>query len=138
MTSLQSVVSCAALALAMACSGSSQPAPQAQGPGPAEPAPTPTEPAPTNETPAPAASLDLAQLGVPCGERGLCVEPTECVRYYGIAGPRGPQFSSCELRCAGPAKACPTGARCVTVADGPGEVCRPIEPPDHPGAVINK
>jgi hypothetical protein len=45
------------------------------------------------------------------------------VKYYGIAGPRGPQFSSCEIRCDGK-EGCPTGLDCITIADGPGQVCR--------------
>lgn len=79
----------------------------------------PTPPAPSPETPA----LDLSQLGQPCSDK--CVAPATCEQYSGIAGPKGPQFTSCELRC-GDAKTCPDGTRCVTVADGPGEVCRPI------------
>jgi hypothetical protein len=96
------------------------------------PAPAPTPPTP----PAPPAeaepAFDLAQLGAPCGEEAKCIAPTTCERYYGIAGPNGPAFFSCELPCDGAAKACPEGARCVTIADGPGQVCRPIEPQDHP------
>jgi hypothetical protein len=45
------------------------------------------------------------------------------VKYYGIAGPRGPQFTSCETKCDG-GKACPDGLKCTTIADGPGAVCR--------------
>lgn len=121
------------LGLVVAC-GSPSNAPSAPSPQPipaAPPQPAPAEP-PRADT------LDLAQLGAPCGERGLCIEPTTCVRYYGIAGPSGPQFSSCELPCAEPGSTCPSGASCVTIADGPGAVCRPDVPPDHPGRVIVK
>lgn len=123
--------------LLVACGNSSPPA-SAPAPTPTE-RPTPTEQPTPTETGEPGGSnkLDLAQLGAPCGERGLCVEPTTCVKYYGIAGPRGPQFSSCEIPCS-EKSACPAGASCVTVADGPGAVCRPDVQPDHPGAVINK
>ncbi|MCA9705961.1 MAG: hypothetical protein KDK70_08960 [Myxococcales bacterium] len=55
-----------------------------------------------------------------------CAPPRECIEYYGIAGPSGPKFHSCEIRCT-PGKGdggCPEGTQCVTVADGPGSVCR--------------
>jgi eight-cysteine-cluster-containing protein len=65
----------------------------------------------------------------------LCEAPKQCVEYYGIAGPSGPKFASCEIRCtpgsltaAGGADKkkgdCPQGMSCVTIADGPGSVCR--------------
>ena len=56
----------------------------------------------------------------------LCQPPTVCLEYYGIAGPRGPKFVSCEIPCDPTAKksACPEGMSCVTIADGPGSVCR--------------
>lgn len=54
---------------------------------------------------------------------GTCAAGLECVEYYGIAGPRGPKFTSCEIRCGG-GKPCPSGQRCITIADGPGQVCR--------------
>lgn len=47
-----------------------------------------------------------------------------CVRYYGFAGPRGPEFKSCEIRCGSNPKICPKGTTCMTVSDGPGRVCR--------------
>jgi len=84
----------------------------------------PTPPAPSCERSSPETpALDLSKLGQPCSDK--CVAPATCEQYSGIAGPKGPQFTSCELRC-GDAKTCPDGTRCVTVADGPGEVCRPI------------
>jgi len=45
------------------------------------------------------------------------------VTYYGIAGPQGPAFTSCENKCSG-GQACPGGTKCTTIADGPGQVCR--------------
>lgn len=57
----------------------------------------------------------------------LCQPPTVCLEYYGIAGPSGPKFVSCEIPCDSTAKqktACPQGMSCVTIADGPGSVCR--------------
>jgi len=71
----------------------------------------------------PPAPFDVTQLGAPCGDGGTCGGGATCARYYGIAGPSGPEFSSCEITC--DAKGgCPEGASCVTVADGPGQVCR--------------
>lgn len=63
--------------------------------------------------------------GVPCGE-GRCKPGETCISYYGIAGPNGPKFETCGIRCKpGPGDGgCPKGMRCVTIADGPGPVCR--------------
>lgn len=65
----------------------------------------------------------------PAGDCGgeTCTAPRECVRYYGIAGPSGPEFQTCEIPCNKPgsgAVGCPKGTQCVTIADGPGDVCR--------------
>lgn len=126
-----------AASLAAACGGNPPP-----------PAPPPT-PVPTTggdgaapaEVPPP--PFDLAQLGAPCGEGdgngNRCpAAGTTCVKYYGIAGPRGPEFSSCEIPCADDKSVCPAGSRCVTVADGPGAVCRPEQPVDHPPVLQNQ
>jgi uncharacterized membrane protein YgcG len=53
-----------------------------------------------------------------------CSAGLTCVSYYGIAGKRGPKFTSCEIPCSGGAT-CPKGQNCSTIADGPGQVCRP-------------
>lgn len=95
----------------LACSGGSTP--------PATPAPV--EPAEPVEPVEPV--IDTAALGQPCGEGDSCQAGASCVSYYGIAGPSGPEFKSCEITCAGKG-GCPEGTKCVTVADGPGEVCR--------------
>ena len=81
----------------------------------AKPAETPT----ADALPADA----LAAQGKPCAE-GACPAPLTCVEYYGIAGPRGPKFTSCEAPCRDGAT-CPGGQACTTIADGPGQVCRP-------------
>lgn len=62
--------------------------------------------------------------GEPCPDN-LCAEGLTCLSYYGFAGARGPKFTSCEIPCVKPGSVCPSDQRCVTVADGPGEVCRP-------------
>lgn len=96
-------------------------------PAPAAPVPAPAaEPAPATELPAPATGPGTQ--GTPCAEGGVCTGPPEglaCVEYFGIAGPRGPKFTSCEIRCTPAGTECPTGQTCTTVADGPGSVCRP-------------
>jgi hypothetical protein len=75
-----------------------------------------TEPAPTwSGGPA---------IGENCGANDACAKGLTCVTYYGIAGPRGPQFKSCEIKCGAGAPACPAGHKCITIADGPGQVCR--------------
>jgi len=60
----------------------------------------------------------------PCPE-GRCAVGLACVSYLGIAGGQGPTFTSCEIRC-GHGELCPASQTCVTVADGPGQVCRPV------------
>jgi hypothetical protein len=52
-----------------------------------------------------------------------CADGYACVAYYGIAGPRGSEIKSCEIQCTMTAD-CPGGQRCLTIADGPGQVCR--------------
>ena len=47
-----------------------------------------------------------------------------CVAYYGIAGAKGPEFKTCEIKCTAKTE-CPGAMSCVTIADGPGQVCRP-------------
>jgi hypothetical protein len=65
-------------------------------------------------------------MGEKCGENDACAKGFECVSYYGIAGARGPQFKSCEIKCEMQNKesVCPKGTQCTTIADGPGQVCR--------------
>ncbi len=59
---------------------------------------------------------------VVCGEK-TCAAGETCIEYYGIAGPNGPRFQTCGIPC-GPKRTCPDGKSCVTVADGPGDVCQ--------------
>jgi hypothetical protein len=66
-----------------------------------------------------------AKQGQSC--EGGCARGLTCIKYHGIAGARGPELSSCELRCSGKALKCPKGQACTTIADGPGQVCRPDE-----------
>jgi hypothetical protein len=97
------------------------------GPGPgAGPAPgSGAEPGgPTAEPP-----RTGPKLGETCGPGDTCGEGS-CVKYYGIAGPRGPEFTSCEIRCDAQG-GCADGRQCITVADGPGSVCRDREPPSR-------
>ena len=104
-----------ALVLVAACSSSSQPA---QQPAPAVP-PTQASPAPGT----PPANTAAPGVGQKCGDGDLCAQGTECVSYMGIAGARGPQFKTCEIKCTADS-ACPADHKCVTIADGPGQVCR--------------
>jgi hypothetical protein len=55
-----------------------------------------------------------------------CATGLSCVSYFGIAGGSGPEFKTCEIPCAQPGAVCPSGQACVTVADGPGQVCQVI------------
>lgn len=64
----------------------------------------------------------FAPQGAPCDEMD-CEDDLTCVEYYGIAGPSGPKFTSCEIPCVDDTS-CPEGQTCTTIADGPGQVCR--------------
>lgn len=108
---LRTLVACAFIA---GCS-SSAPAPT-----------TPTPPPPPTGTDTPSAPSTQG-LGEKCAENG-CQTGQACVHYFGIAGPKGPEFTSCEIACADGA-ACPEGTTCITIADGPGQVCRPASAP---------
>jgi hypothetical protein len=67
---------------------------------------------------------EVSALGQPCGAGDRCGGGATCQTYYGFAGPSGPSFKSCEIPCGPAGKACPAGTTCVTVSDGPGQVCR--------------
>lgn len=71
------------------------------------------------------AGSDRPQQGQPCPADRNCGDMT-CVSYYGIAGPAGGELNSCEYLC-GDSTDCPPAQQCVTIYDGPGQVCRPIE-----------
>lgn len=94
-------------------------------PAATDPTEVPDEEAPTasgdTDTPQPADKLPTQ--GQPCPE-GTCAEGMSCLGYYGIAGAQGPRFTSCEIPCAGDPQGCPDGQSCITIADGPGQVCR--------------
>lgn len=111
-----------AVAWLAACStgNSTRSSPPPQSGAPTEPAgPAPGEPSGSGSAaPAPAGP----KIGDTCGTDDACGEGA-CVTYYGIAGTRGPQFKSCEIRCDAPG-GCPAGRACVQIADGPGAVCR--------------
>ena len=67
------------------------------------------------------AGVDFARRGMSCPD-GLCGEGLQCRRYYGFAGPRGPEMTQCVVPC-GVKGQCPDGETCVTISDGPGRVC---------------
>lgn len=97
-------------------------------------APSLSEPGSEAEDPARVflpANLEEAPLpgpGQACTANGECAEGLACLQYYGIAGPRGGVFTSCEKRCAATSD-CPEAQYCITIADGPGQVCRPDPEP---------
>jgi eight-cysteine-cluster-containing protein len=94
----------------------------ATGPGADTPAPAESgHPRPGDGGSAPAA---LAGQGQPCSPDGRCRDGLRCVKYHGIAGAAGPTFTSCEIQCTDKGARCPPGQQCVTIADGPGQVCR--------------
>jgi hypothetical protein len=67
---------------------------------------------------------DLPKQGESCIENDVCVDGLKCVHYYGIGGASGPEFASCEIPCIDDT-ICPANQICGTIADGPGDVCRP-------------
>jgi hypothetical protein len=101
---------------------SSEPTPS-PGPAPEEP-PAPGEP--TGEPTAEPGGQDmpLPPQGAPCTAEGRCAEGLTCLKYYGIAGAKGPEFTSCEIPCLNDPSVCPADQRCIVIADGPGQVCR--------------
>lgn len=102
-----------------AATGATTPAPQIEAGGAAAGS-TPTAGAPK---PPASSAPKLPAIGEPCGANDACAAGLACVHYYGIAGKRGPEFTSCEIRC-GDGATCPKGLACITIADGPGRVCR--------------
>src|SRR5262245_57778164 len=52
-----------------------------------------------------------AEQGQPCPD-GACAVGLDCITFFGVAGPRGGTFTSCEIRCGG-ARVCPRGQECV-------------------------
>jgi hypothetical protein len=69
-----------------------------------------------------ASAADAPGLGETCGSGDRCGKGS-CTAYTGIAGPQGPTFKTCEIKCT-QAGGCPDGLKCVVIADGPGSVCR--------------
>ena len=117
------------LALVLAACSSKSSAPTAP------PAPREGSGAPVEDTePAGSAAGGAAQgsaatgpgIGEKCGDGDACATGLSCVSYYGIAGARGPQFKTCEIKCEMQNKesVCPPDTKCTTIADGPGQVCR--------------
>ena len=118
---LSSILSTAALAAILAaCGCASRPAEPAEPTGGGTGGPG----GPTGDD---VATFDITKFGTACGETDRCEGGTSCTRYYGIAGPSGPEFKSCEVACSN-GKGCPAGATCITIADGPGSVCRASDP----------
>lgn len=73
----------------------------------------------------PHAAIQQMSQGQSCASpTQQCATGLSCESYYGIAGPSGPQFKTCEIPCSAPGALCPLGQSCVTVADGPGQVCQ--------------
>ncbi|MEX1363684.1 MAG: hypothetical protein AB1Z98_11180 [Nannocystaceae bacterium] len=121
------VAACGVMLTVGACDGGKKVPSSGSTPPPSE-APAPAAEPSAEEPPAaeppdaepPAAEPPAAEA---CGETA-CTPPQQCITYYGIAGPSGPEFKSCEIPCKGKGGSCPEGLSCVTIADGPGSVCR--------------
>ena len=71
-------------------------------------------------------TVQIVAQGGDCSALDLvCTAGSTCVGYFGIAGPAGPLFQTCEIPCDSD-KDCPTDQRCTVVADGPGQVCQSL------------
>jgi hypothetical protein len=105
---------CISFSLFGACAGSKQPETVTPATGGA----TATQPS----SPVIAAEA----YGAVCSDTAPCAQGLSCTTYYGIAGANGPAFQSCELKCGSDAD-CAAGTHCITISDGPGQVCRPKE-----------
>jgi hypothetical protein len=92
---------------------------------PSTPTTTTTTPVTTEPPPGPSPATPAAGPGIGenCGPGDVCGSGLECITYLGVAGARGPEFKTCELRCSD-TQPCPAGKQCNTIADGPGQVCR--------------
>ena len=77
----------------------------------------------TNRDCAWACSVVLPRLGETCASNGACDTELTCLRYNSIAGHSGPEFTTCEKACS-TSLDCASGMVCVTISDGPGQVCR--------------
>src|SRR5687768_16423615 len=96
-----------ALALLAACTC---PPPEAPAPPPTPP-PAEQPPPPPDDKPA-----ALPAQGDKCDPAQGCASGAgTCVSYFGIAGPSGPEFHSCEIACGEGAPACPDGQQCITI-----------------------
>lgn len=115
----------ASLPLLSACDNKSSP-PPGSGSGVTGAAGATTSPPPaTQENPPGDPSPANPGTGAVCGDKS-CAADEECISYYGVAGPAGPKFQECGIRCK-PGSGnggCPEGKTCTTIADGPGPVCR--------------
>jgi hypothetical protein len=105
---------------AAGCASSSPPMASSAAATPARTAePVPADPVRHENPPV------ISVRGASCDPQGGCGGGMTCITYYGVAGPKGPAFSTCETPCPGDAAApCPEGTTCRTIADGPGAVCR--------------
>lgn len=95
--------------------------------GAAKPGPGQAGEATSGNAPSGAPVGAAVRQGESCAEGGRCATGLTCVSYFGVAGPRGPRFATCEIPCRSRDDRCPSGQACFTIADGPGRVCRPIE-----------
>jgi hypothetical protein len=117
---------------------SSQPSQASSQPVQEEAAEPSEEPAVQPADPAAVATVtgSLPKQGEKCPV-GQCAVGLSCVEYYGVAGTKGPKLTSCEIACPKGQGDCPNGQLCVTVADGPGKVCR-LQGPDKPKKLDDK
>lgn len=73
----------------------------------------------------------LDDLNTPCADEGEpCKAGLTPITYHGLVSENGPEHCSCSLPCTDddPLAPCPEGSECMTIADGPGQVCVKSEP----------
>ncbi len=68
-------------------------------------------------------AAQIAGQGEDCSQGQQCAEGYSCVSYFGIAGN---EFKSCEIQC-GKVSHCPVGQLCLSISDGPQNICYPVD-----------
>ncbi|MBL9107536.1 MAG: hypothetical protein JNL82_42005 [Myxococcales bacterium] len=91
--------------------------------GPTTDAKTDPPPSDVGASAGAASGGEPATPGPACGDK-TCAAGEQCIEYFGVAGPAGPRFKECGIPCNAQKNDCPDGLSCVTIADGPGPVCK--------------
>lgn len=61
---------------------------------------------------------DLSKLHTDC-TAASCPPSMQCLAWYGVSGPLGPKYMTCEIPCDPASPSCPNGLSCAGSGDGP-------------------